>query len=31
MRFWVRFRAVESASREGWCTPFLYGCRVLLN
>jgi len=27
----VTIRAVESASREGWYTPFLYGCRVLLK
>jgi hypothetical protein len=24
-------RAVEGASREGWYTPLLYGCRVQLN
>jgi len=27
----VTIRAVESALREEWCTPFLYGCRVLLK
>ena len=27
----MTIRAVESASREGWYTPFLYGCRVLLK
>lgn len=24
-------RAVEGASREGWYTPLLYGCRILPN
>jgi hypothetical protein len=27
----VTLRAVEGASREGWCTPLLYGCRILLK
>jgi hypothetical protein len=27
----VTLRAVEGATREGWYTPLLYGCRVLLN
>jgi hypothetical protein len=27
----VTLRAVEGATREGWYTPLLYGCRILLN
>jgi hypothetical protein len=27
----VTLRAVEDASREGWYTPLLYGCRILLK
>ena len=27
----MTLRAVEDALRERWCTPLLYGCRILLN
>lgn len=27
----MTLRAVEGASREGWYTPLLYGCRILLK
>ena len=27
----MKLRAVEGASREGWYTPLLNGCRILLN
>ena len=27
----MTLRAVEGASREGWCTPLLYGCRILFK